>query len=414
MKLYKYNLIKRCRLCKSDKIKKIISFGNVGIGNNFNKSVNISKKSSKYPLGINYCNKCSHCQLNISVNPRILYKKNYTYLSGTADSFKLHFKNYYQWVVNKIKLPESSVVLDIGSNDGTCLSFFQKKYKVCGIDPALKPSQIANKNNIFTINDYLNHNSSQKILKKFGNIDLITSHNVLAHIDNNLETFKIIYKLLKPKGYFCFEIGYFLKVVQNNYFDTIYHEHLDYYNANSLVKFLCKLNFSIIDITVNPSQGGSLRILCRKNNKIYISKSVNNFLANEIKSNILNYVNLIKWKKRIINQVEELNKIIHYHKNSNIIAYGAPTKSTLWIKLLHLNSQVIKFVVDDNNLKINKYYPNTDIKIQSVKILKKVKIDLIIIFAWNFKDDIIIKLKKMNLKNIKIVTPLPKMKIDYL
>jgi len=404
-----YKFINKCRLCNSKDLLKVINFGKIPLGNNFSLKKNESHFAKLFPLELNFCKKCRHCQLSISVNPSILYQKNYTYLSSIGSSFIEHFNNYYLWILKKTKIPNNSLILDVGSNDGTCLSFFKKKFKVCGIDPATKPVKIANRNNIYTVNNFLNDKSSKKILNKFGKFDLITSHNVLAHVDDINNVFFLIYRMLKNNGYFCFEVGYFLKVIKNNFFDTIYHEHLDYHNAQSMVKFLYNYNFSIINISTNKAQGGSIRFLCRKLPKKKISNQVLNFIKKEKNTNLINLINLKKWNTQIDLQIERLKEIInqYYIKNKIIVGYGAPTKATLWIKFLELNSKKIKFVVEDNNLKINKFFPKTDIKIVEINKLLSCKIDLIIIFAWNFKKDIIKKLKKMKIKNVNIITPLP-------
>ena len=136
------------------------------------------------------CSKCKHYQLSISVNPKVLYAKNYTYLTGVTKTFKNHFSNYSKWIIEKCKINRGSLILDIGSNDGTCLQYFKKnKMKVLGIDPANKPSAIANAKGIKTINNFFNKKISLQIKKKYGKFDLITSHNVLAHTDNIQEIF---------------------------------------------------------------------------------------------------------------------------------------------------------------------------------------------------------------------------------
>ena len=237
--LNSYKNITQCRLCDSKKIKQIYNFGLIPLGNNLQKFRLQSVNCKKYPLSLMQCSKCNHFQLSISVNPKILYAKNYTYLTGVTKTFKKHFSDYSNWIIKKCKIKKGSLILDIGSNDGTCLNYFKKnKMKVIGIDPAKKPSKIANTNGINTINNFFNKETSSRIKKKYGQFDFITSHNVLAHTENIQEIFLSIFDLLKEDAYFCFEIGYFKEVVKHNLFDTIYHEHLDYHHATPLVKLL--------------------------------------------------------------------------------------------------------------------------------------------------------------------------------
>ena len=151
-----FSQIKNCRLCKSVNLNPFVDFGEVSLGNDLQENQSNAIKSKKYPLVINKCQNCGHFQLTISVNPKRLYATNYTYLSGVGKSFVSHLKNYATWAYQEFSLSKDSLVLDLGSNDGTCLKFFKKLgCKVLGIDPAKMPADIANKNQIPTLNEFL-------------------------------------------------------------------------------------------------------------------------------------------------------------------------------------------------------------------------------------------------------------------
>ena len=328
-KLYNFNKINYCRICRSKKIRLIHDFGSVPIGNNLQKNVLKSLSCKKYPLKLMNCSKCNHFQLSISINPKILYAKNYTYLTGVTNTFKNHFANYSKWIVKKCKLKKGSFILDIGSNDGTCLSFFKKKsMKVVGIDPAKKPTSIANNNGILTFNKFFNKKNSYYLEKKFGKFDFITSHNVLAHTENIQEIFYSVYSLLKDDAYFCFEIGYFKEVINNYLFDTIYHEHLDYHHAGPLVTLLEKIGFNIIDLSTNKIQGGTLRLLVQKQKSTSRITKVNNFIKNENK--FFYKINLENKLKNFQNTLINLNLYVQKKiKKNKIYAFGSPTKASL-------------------------------------------------------------------------------------
>lgn len=410
--LNSYKNITQCRLCDSKKIKQVYNFGLIPLGNNLQKFRLQSVNCKKYPLSLMQCSKCNHFQLSISVNPKILYAKNYTYLTGVTKTFKKHFSDYSNWIIKKCKIKKGSLILDIGSNDGTCLNYFKKnKMKVIGIDPAKKPSKIANTNGINTINNFFNKETSSRIKKKYGQFDFITSHNVLAHTENIQEIFLSIFDLLKEDAYFCFEIGYFKEVVKHNLFDTIYHEHLDYHHAEPLVKLLQSIGFSIIDLSTNKIQGGTLRLLLQKRKLKTKIKKVDKFIKQEEK-----FFKKINIKNKFQNFKEtllKLNLLIRKDigKNKSIYAYGSPTKASLLLINSKLNINMIKNSFEDNPLKCNKYIPGTDIKIMNTK---KIKIDLgsvIIILAWNFSKEIEMRLKSQNIRNAKLFIPLPKVKI---
>ena len=199
--------ILQCRLCKNKRIESFLNFGSIPLGNNLQTSSNLAQKVESYDLKVMNCKNCNHFQLSVSVSPKSLYATNYTYLSGIGSSFVEHIKEYVDWVINETKFLGNKVVVDIGSNDGTCLEVFQDKgFSVCGIDPAQIPAKIANSKGIFTVNKFFDKQVMNEIIYKFGKVDVVTSQNVLAHVDDLNGTFKNIYSLLKLDGFFVFEI----------------------------------------------------------------------------------------------------------------------------------------------------------------------------------------------------------------
>lgn len=405
-----FSKITSCRLCKSKALDVFVDFLDVPLGNNLQETKELSKKVKSFELKVMRCGDCNHFQLSISVLPELLYATNYTYLTSIGLSFVNHIKNYVKWIVEKYNMVGTETVIDIGSNDGTCLKYFKERgFTVCGVDPAHKPSQIANKNGIYTINKFFNSEVANQILQNFGQVDLVTSQNVLAHIDDLTGTFENIYSILKDNGFFIFEVGYFKKVLETKCFDTIYHEHLDYHHGRPLVKFLTSIGFDIIDIQENEIQGGSLRISLQKTGNGIIKNQPKLFLDEEQKSILNDNVKLLKWFKYIENNMGKFDLMF---KKLNLNApfcygYGAPTKASLLYKVSKLNQQDISFIVEDNKLKTGKYLPKTTIPIISFNEIDFNKEAVIIIFAWNFADDIIRKLKDNYKVSAKAIIPLP-------
>ena len=211
--------IRNCRLCKSDNLTKIIYFGKIPLGNNLQENFEQAINSEAFELGINCCERCKHFQLSYSVNKNKLFAENYTYLSSIGKAFRDHLSWSAEDIISKlnskIKNRKNTLVFDIGSNDGTALSFFKKKgYNVLGIDPSYLPVQEAKRKEIPTINTFFSNKKSYEIKKKFGKIDLIISHNVLAHVENFIDVIKGIYNLLSNEGLFVFEVGYFGKMIE--------------------------------------------------------------------------------------------------------------------------------------------------------------------------------------------------------
>lgn len=409
-----YRAIEACRLCGGRALAPVVDFGSVPLGNNLLETPEAARAAAAYPLVLNKCATCGHFQLGHAVDPRLLYATNYTYLSGIGASFVKHLDDYAGWAVDKHLLPPNALVVDIGSNDGTCLKMFAKRgYRVCGVDPASMPAKLANENGVDTLNMFFGADAVEKIKAKHGAADYVTSHNVLAHVDDLAATFANIYALLKDGGVFCFEIGYFRDVLRNGYFDTIYHEHLDYHHAAPLARHLTALGFAIEEFTVNPSQGGSLRTLCRKTGQGAVSPAAQAFLDAERQSEVNNAVFLRGWRDSIEAKMASFARLIADRRaiGQTVVGYGAPTKATLLMKMAGIGAGDIAYVVEDNALKAGRFLPVTGIAIRPSDALRADPPDAIVLFAWNFADDICAKLRGTLSRPAQALIPLPEPRI---
>lgn len=407
----KSNKIIECRLCKHNNLQEILNLNSSPIGNDLLRKKDLKKNITKFPLVVNQCKKCGHHQLSVSVNNSILYKKNYTYLTGTSEVFKKYLKNYSLQISNKINLSKDDLVIDIGCNDGTLLKFFKiyKKCKVLGIDPSKKPIEIAKSKKINVLNDFFTFKLSKKIKKNFQFPKLITSHNTFAHVENLNDFFKGIDNICNNKTIVVIEIGYWLKVIQNNWYDTIYHEHHDFHSLFPLLQFFKKFNFNIIDYKITEPQGGSLMLILKKFKNYKIYKKIKKQIDIEKKIGIYKIPFYKKIKNNLQNSKDKINTLLNnYYKNNKIIcAYGSPTKSVTLLSFIKLNKNIIKHIYEDNLLKCNLYNPYMKIPIIHSSNILYDKPDVILILSWNFATSIIKKVKKKYNKKIIFVVPLP-------
>jgi SAM-dependent methyltransferase len=406
--------IRVCRLCGCSKLREYFDFGAVPLGNNLQPTVEAARASASYPLNLMRCESCGHFQLGHAVDPKELYATNYTYLSGIGASFVKHFDTYADWVRARCNLPPTPLVVDVGSNDGTCLKAFQSRGAiVCGVDPASLAANIADQNGVETINAFFDANAVSEIKRRHGSADFVTSHNVLAHVDDLGETFRNIHDLLKDGGYFSFEVGYFRDVLQSGNFDTIYHEHLDYHHASPLVKHLTALGFDVIDLSVNPIQGGSIRLLLQKTGSGKISPAADIFLQSERNSVLHDERFLNGWRQRIEATMSVFRDLLRNRidRALTIVGYGAPTKATLLMKMAGIDEDDIAYIVEDNPHKCGKFLPGSGIPIKPISELSNAPFDVLVIFAWNFSDDIIGKLAGKFPRSPEVFIPLPELKI---
>ena len=400
--------IKFCRLCNSKNLKKVFDLGRTPLANSYLK-IEISKKLRKYPLKLNYCNNCGHLQLTHSIKPSKMFS-NYLYKTNTSKKNFLHFKSYANEIKKMFK-NRNTKILDIASNDGTFLNFFEKKnFFRLGIDPAKNLKKLSLKKGITQIDDFFTKKKSENIKKKYGKFDIITANHVCAHVEDLNDFFSGVQNLLKDKGLFVFEISYRASVLKKNTFDTIYHEHLDYHALYPILKFVKKFNLNVVNFKTPDAQGGSLRVYASKNKNSKNQKSIKKQILKEKKQlNLFNVNTYKKFEKKIINCKNKLNSLIQncINKNMSIAGYGAAAKTTTFLNYFKISEKNIKFIFDDNKLKQGLCIPGTKIKILDPLNMNKKNIDVLIIFAWNYAELIIAKNKKFKKKGGKFLIPFP-------
>ena len=400
-----------CRVCGSLNIKQSLKLTPTPPGNNFLSEENLNTPEETYPLELYFCEDCNHIQLGHVVEPEFLFQNNYSYVSATSKGFVKHLENYSDTITKRINLSEKSFIIDIGSNDGTCLNFFKKKnMKVLGVDPAEEVSQIANNNGIETLNEFFNKGIAESIRSEYGQADLITSHNACAHIDDLRGVIDGVDVLMNDASIFVMEVGYFLDVFQNKWFDTIYHEHVDFHTVAPLKGLFKSYGMEIFDVERIEPQGGSIRVMVqRENGQFPIEDNVDKLIELEAKfglqkrktfKNFENEINTIKFK--FTNLVKDLKD-----SGKSIAAFGAPTKATTLCYHFDIDSKDIEFIVDDNPLKQGLYSPGKHIPVLDSSNIYERKPDVLIILAWNFAEDIMKKHKRYGDNIGKFLLPMP-------
>ena len=383
-----------CRSCGNLNLRRVLSLGYQPLANNLLNKEN--ENCELYPLEVNYCEKCHNCQLSVSVDPKKMFS-NYLYKSSTSKKFRDHFVNAAKKYTRDLKLnKKKSYIIDIGSNDGIALKPFKDLgfSKILGVEPAKNLAEIANKNKIKTFNGFLESKNLKKIKK---NADLILASNVFAHSDNLKEMAKCMFNLLSKKGTIIIEVQYLMNTLKDLTFDNIYHEHYNYWSLTSLINFFGQFEGKIFKAEKIDTHGGSLRIYIKKDKKIKNDKSVKEILEEEEKFGIKKFTTYKKFGEEVYKIRENVRKNIKRLKNQNknIIGYGAPAKATTALNFFGI-SEEIDFIVEDNNLKHNKFVPGVKIKIKEKSHIKNKK-NTILVLAWNFFEEI--KRNNLNLSD---------------
>jgi len=389
-KNWTYKRVDRCRLCGSSEIKTVMNFGETALANSYLSSEDLLKYELTVPLECFIC-RCGSFQLGHTVNPEILFS-NYLYESSTSASFRSHFEEYAKDIESFLS-DKDDYVIDVGSNDGILLKPLKKLgYKILGIEPAKNLADKCNKEKIPTINKFLDSESVSGALKFMGKkAKAISCNNCFAHIDDLHSVVDNVKALLEDDGVFIFEVTYLLRNIINNYFDMQYHEHIFTHSVKPLKNFFELKEMNLFRVKEVGTHGGSIRCYVKKNcARQKTESSVQDLINAEENLEIYNYNAFRVWNSRIAEFKEKLNNKIIYHlnKREEIWAYGCPAKLTTLFKVMGLNGNVIKAVVDDSPLKQGKFTPDTRIPIVSKEDFKKTNPKVCLISAWNFAPQI--------------------------
>jgi len=410
-----YYLRDTCRMCDSRLLTKTISLTATPPGNDFLTKEELGRNESTYPLDLYFCENCHHLQLGHVVNPAILYQKNYTYVSATSAHFVSHLKKYAEDMIDRFKLRPNDLVADIGSNDGTCLSFFKHQgLRVVGVDPAKEIARRATLSGNETVADFFSYKLAVKLREKYGPAKYVTSHNACAHIDNLLDIVKGVKYWLDDDGVFVLEVGYLVDVYINTWFDTIYHEHLDFHTVAPFEKLFDRVGMELISVQRIEPQGGSIRLMVQKKGGKYPrDKSVDELISLERSLNFDKADTFVRFNNKIKLVRDKLHKLVYGLKGQGkkIAGFGAPTKATTLMAHFKLNENVLDFIVDDNPLKQGLYTPISNIPILSADSLYTLKPDYVIILAWNFSEPILKAHHKYSKEIGKFILPMPSPKI---
>lgn len=410
--LYYFNL--KCRACASTNLKTFLDLGNMPRVSRFKTKSELSKQEEFFPLNVCICLSCKFVQLGYLVSPKKLFNSKYAYESSTTYLRKKVYFDMAKDICKKFRLRKDSFVVDVGSNIGVLLNGFKKqKMRVLGIEPSSNIAKMAKKEGINTIIEFFNLKTASKIVKKEGKASIITATNVFAHIHDLNSFMKSCKILLDDNGVFVFQSPYLLHLIQNNEYDTIYHEHVSYLSITPLVKFFKKFDMEIFDIEENSIDGGSIRCYIGKMDQHLVSKKISMYINNEKKSGIHSIKRLKIFASNVKKQKKELIKILKDLKKNNkkIIAVSAPAKGIVLLNYCKIDEKILDYATEKIGIKIGKYLPGTKIPVLQDNEIFNDTPDYALLLAWNFADEIINNLKKFKKKGGKFIVPIPFPKI---
>lgn len=405
-----------CRFCNTKLYIEFIDLINSPPSNSFLSKEQLNEPEKFYPLKLLLCDKCLLVQVDEYKKSSEIFNENYLYYSSFSKIWLDHAKNYVEFVSKRFELNKDSYVIEIGSNDGYLLQYFQELKVPClGIEPSSKTAKVAIEKGIKVIDDYFSVSLAKKLVEQNVKADLIVGNNVLAHVPNINDFVQGLKILLKEKGVITMEFPHIMQLIENNQFDTIYHEHFSYFSFFTVNKIFEHHGLEIFDVEELQTHGGSLRIYAqhKEDKSKRISDNVKSLNTIESSKNM----NSIKYYENFQEKVDKLkNNFLQFLinqklKGKNIIAYGAAAKGNTLLNYCGVKRDLISFVVDISPHKQGLFLPASHIPIVDESAITKVKPDFIVILPWNIKNEIMNQLSYTKEWGCKFVIPIPEVVI---
>ena len=405
--------INQCQVCHSKKLASILFLGYLPPVNTMIPIGSPTSEQPAYPLELMRCSNCGLVQIGLEISQEVLFPESYPYLSGTTSILKTNFADLETESSKLLDLDKQKLVIDIGSNDGTLLSnFFSKGYRVLGIEPS-QAADVANKNGIKTLKSYFNERIAKEVVKEYGRAQLVTAANVFAHISDIHSVLDGVMELLDSDGVFITESHYLLDLIDTVQYDTIYHEHLRYYDLHSLSRLLNSHGLEIFHTKKIPTHGGSIRVYAARKGQKNISQDVQENLDIETKKGLASGIGLKDFSHRVRSTKWELNKLLSELKSSGAKIYGvgAPSRASTLVSYVGLDDGILDCVVEvKGSHKIGKYMPGTRIPVIEEGLIFENQPDYALMLSWHIADELINILKKKGYKG-KFIIPLPSPRI---
>ncbi len=405
--------IDRCQVCRSPGLQSVLFVGYIPPVNTMPEVGSVPVEQPAYPLELLRCPECTLVQIGLEVAPEVLFPESYPYLSGTTRILRDNFADLQREAGTLLKLPMDSLIIDIGSNDGTLLTpFANAGYRVLGIEPS-QAGDVARKRGIDTLQAYFGRETARSVHEKHGQAQLITAANVFAHIGDIHSVVDGILELLAPQGVFVSESHYLLDLIQTLQYDTIYHEHLRHYSLGSLSYLLAAHGLEVFHVKRIPTHGGSIRVYAARRGERPLQPSVAERLVDEERAGLKSGAALTDFRARVVRSKLELHALLAPIKarGERIYGIGAPSRASTLINYTGLDDGMIDAVMEvAGSHKLNKYVPGTRIPVLDEARLFADQPEFGLLLSWHIADELAASLRRKGYRG-KFIAPLPQPRV---
>lgn len=407
----------QCRFCDRPLQHTFVDLGLSPIANDYISKEQLHQAEKFYPLHTYVCDKCFLVQIEDFESPKHIFGDgDYAYFSSFSDGWLKHAKAYTDLMVEKFGFDASSQVIEIASNDGYLLQYFHEKgIPVLGVEPAANTAKVAAEKGIPSVVKFFSVQTAKELVADNKQADLLLGNNVLAHVPDLNDFVAGMKIVLKPKGIITMEFPHLLQLIQQNQFDTIYHEHYSYYSFLTVSKIFAFHGITLFDVEEVPTHGGSLRIYGKhqEESEIKISDRVIKLKDKEIQAGLDKLEPYLQFGEKVKETKRKLLSFLIEAKTQGkvIAAYGAPAKGNTLLNYCGVRTDFIDYTVDRSPYKQNLMLPGTHIPIMHPDRIKETKPDYLLILPWNLKDEIIAQTSFIREWGGSFVVPIPEVQV---
>jgi len=404
-----------CRFCRTKLEYKLVDLGSSPLCESFLRSDQLNQMEPFYPLNVYVCGNCFLVQLQEYVAPENIFT-DYLYFASYSDTWLAHAKAYTDMIMRRFPITANSLVVEIASNDGYLLQYFvEKAVPVLGIEPAANVAAVATQKGVCTLVKFFCSETARELSAAGKHADLLLGNNVLAHVPDINDFVSGIKIILKPQGVITMEFPHLMRLMEQNQFDTIYHEHFSYFSFSTVEKVFAAQGLTLFDLEELPTHGGSLRIYGRHVEDA--TKPVGpRVVEMRTREHLAGYSKLETYS-RFAEQVKETKRglleflIRAKRSGKTIVGYGAPGKGNTLLNYCAIRTDFLEYTVDRSPHKQGKFLPGTRIPVCSPDRIRETRPDYLLILPWNLKDEIMQQNSYIQEWGGQFVVPIPQVTV---
>jgi hypothetical protein len=404
-----------CLFCHTPLRQTFVDLGMSPLCESYVNAENLNQMEPFYPLHVRVCGKCFLVQLAEFVSPEHIFTE-YAYFSSFSDSWLKHAADYVDMIVGRLNLGQSSLAVELASNDGYLLQNFVKKgIPALGVEPAANVAKVAVEKGVPTLVKFFGRANAREMVASGKLADLVIGNNVLAQVPDLNDFVGGIRIILKPQGVATLEFPHLMKLMAENQYDTIYHEHFSYFSFLAVEKIFAAHDLILFDVEELATHGGSIRIYARHKEDASkpVGRRVVELRNRELAAGIDRMETYSTFGEKVKESKRSLLDFLIQAKRAGkkIAGYGAPGKGNTLLNYCGIRTDFIDFTVDRNPYKQGKFLPGTHIPIFSPEKIMVTRPDYVLILPWNFKDEIVKQMAFIREWGGKFVVPIPTAKI---